>query len=78
MKNISYLFVAVVLFIITACGTSESKKVDEPMGLSDQSCCATKAVIDAEEALTQWLEFYTEKVKKATIWLSFFVFIYQK
>jgi len=63
MKNISYLFVAFGLFIITACGTSESKKVDEPMVchntgeicLSDHSCCATKAVTDeadVEEAQT--------------------------
>ena len=47
MKNISYLFVILGLFLFVACGTSESNKVDEPMichntgevCLSDHSCC---------------------------------------
>lgn len=58
MKNISYLFVAFGLFIVTACATSESNEVDELMVchntgeacLPDHSCCIINKEIEEQDS----------------------------
>ena len=58
LKNISYLFVALGLFLFVSCETSESNKVDEPMVchnegevcLSDHSCCIINQEVEGQDS----------------------------
>ena len=58
LKNISYLFVALGLFLFVSCGTSESSKADEPMVchntgevcLSDHSCCIINQEVEGQDS----------------------------